>query len=582
MTLSLVAPDGKVYDAGTTGVASGGDTTSQWLEIANPPAGVWKVRVFGDEVEENGESAQISAYADTVAPGPPSVQADSASIAGQPETFELTATGPGDAIYNWTFSDGAAATGAKVRHTFANEGDLWATVQVTSVSGESTWFSTNVGTSQTDHSPPSIGGIPGTQTLKTTGVGGALATYELPVATDDVDGSVPVKCIPASGSTFPVGTTTVKCTATDQAGNIATASFEIKVADTTPPVITVPPNETTQATGATGALVEYTATAKDAVDGPVPVTCAPGSGSTFPIGATNVECTAIDHAGNGATATFQITVDDKTPPVIAAPGDRTAEASGPAGTAVAYTTMAEDAVSGAVPVICVPASRSMFPLGATSVSCSATDPAGNIATATFRVTVLDTTSPVIVVPVSKTVHASNSAGAAVTYDASANDTVDGPVSVRCSPASGSIFPPGMTSVRCAASDKADNAATATFKITVVRASAHDELRTLLHGVHAAKLTSRHRIWRRLQSRLLRELGAAERDLGRRHARPACPPLAMFTSVVAANTVPAGVISKLLSTEWIADAEQVQGLLGCPAGRASKTVRISPRGSSGAG
>ena len=45
-----------------------------------------------------------------------------------------------------------------------------------------------------------------------------------------VDGSVPVICMPASGSTFPVGTTTVSCTATDHAGNKAAASFAVSVA----------------------------------------------------------------------------------------------------------------------------------------------------------------------------------------------------------------------------------------------------------------------------------------------------------------------------------------------------------------
>jgi hypothetical protein len=38
-------------------------------------------------------------------------------------------------------------------------------------------------------------------------------------------------CSPASGSTFPVGTTTVTCTATDASGNTATCSFTVSVFD---------------------------------------------------------------------------------------------------------------------------------------------------------------------------------------------------------------------------------------------------------------------------------------------------------------------------------------------------------------
>jgi hypothetical protein len=40
---------------------------------------------------------------------------------------------------------------------------------------------------------------------------------------------VPVTCIPASGSTFAIGDTTVNCTATDAAGNSATGSFLVHV-----------------------------------------------------------------------------------------------------------------------------------------------------------------------------------------------------------------------------------------------------------------------------------------------------------------------------------------------------------------
>lgn len=48
-------------------------------------------------------------------------------------------------------------------------------------------------------------------------------------ATDLVDGSVAVTCIPASGGTFAPGTTTVNCSATDSHGNTATGSFTVTV-----------------------------------------------------------------------------------------------------------------------------------------------------------------------------------------------------------------------------------------------------------------------------------------------------------------------------------------------------------------
>ncbi len=78
--------------------------------------------------------------------------------------------------------------------------------------------------------------------------------------------------------------------------------------DKTPPVLSLPPDLLVDATGPDGAAVSYTATANDAVDGVVPVTCSPPSGSRFPIGDTTVQCTARDAAGNVASGSFVVHV----------------------------------------------------------------------------------------------------------------------------------------------------------------------------------------------------------------------------------------------------------------------------------
>lgn len=79
---------------------------------------------------------------------------------------------------------------------------------------------------------------------------------------------------------------------------------------------------------------------------------------------------------------------DVTPPVIDVPDDIEVEATGPGGAIVAYEVSAEDDVDGEVPVDCEPASDSLFPIGTTTVTCSARDSTGNEATASFTVTVL--------------------------------------------------------------------------------------------------------------------------------------------------------------------------------------------------
>lgn len=83
---------------------------------------------------------------------------------------------------------------------------------------------------------PVLDGTPQDLVLEATGPSGAVANYTVPTATDNLDGSVPVTCAPASGSTFPVGATTVECSATDSAGNVGTAQFTVTVTAADPGV----------------------------------------------------------------------------------------------------------------------------------------------------------------------------------------------------------------------------------------------------------------------------------------------------------------------------------------------------------
>jgi hypothetical protein len=86
------------------------------------------------------------------------------------------------------------------------------------------------GTAITDFDGPELSSLPADVTATATSTSGAAVTYTSPTATDAVDGTVPVSCDgPASGSTFPLGTTTVSCSATDSSGNEARGSFEVNV-----------------------------------------------------------------------------------------------------------------------------------------------------------------------------------------------------------------------------------------------------------------------------------------------------------------------------------------------------------------
>jgi hypothetical protein len=140
---------------------------------------------------------------------------------------------------------------------------------------------------------------------------------------DGVGGDIVISCDPPSGSEFPVGDTTVQCSATDVTGNTGVASFMVTVnpppptPDTTAPVINVPDDITEEATSPVGATVSFEVSAQDAEDGPTDVECDHNSGETFPIGETVVTCNAEDLAGNRADEkSFTITVHDTTAPEV--------------------------------------------------------------------------------------------------------------------------------------------------------------------------------------------------------------------------------------------------------------------------
>lgn len=175
------------------------------------------------------------------------------------------------------------------------------------------------------------------------------------------------------------------------------------------------------------------------------------------------------------------------PPVVTSVADVTAEATGPTGAAVTYVApTAVDGSGAALPVTCVAPSGSTFALGDTLVTCSATDAVGQTESSQFTVTVADTVAPDVTVPSDISVTVA-SAPTAVNFVASATDVVDGGVVTTCSPASGSSFVSGDTTVTCVASDAAQNSASESFTVSVavVAAAPLDALIVELEELAAA-------------------------------------------------------------------------------------------------
>src|SRR5262245_3223751 len=311
-----------------------------------------------------------------------------------------------------------------------------------------------------DVTPPVVEGARNVVVKARGGARGAIVRFT-PTARDDVDGAVPVICKPRSGSRFKLGRTRVRCAAVDRSGNVAMTSFMVTVRrgsdvrrlasvtrvfgglalkatfavkdfaatcpNGTPATTECFAISTTAAVPGLGIVTEryvafdnqsdracrhtswspvvLTVAGKGEIHASLtPATGCDGKGQF--IGAGNFTITGgsgiyAGAVGSGAENASSLAFDswtgtlsvhglefDTTPPVIA--GARRTTVRVPAGVKrvrVRLGVSATDAVDGSVPIACKPRSGSLFKLGRTSVSCSATDSSANTAEATLVVVV---------------------------------------------------------------------------------------------------------------------------------------------------------------------------------------------------
>ena len=303
----------------------------------------------------------------------------------------------------------------------------------------------------------------------TSGQCGAIVNYPAPTTSGSCG---TITASPASGSFFPVGTTTV--TVTSSTGPVCT--FTVTVQDTQAPSVSCPVNITIPNTSnQCGAIVSFTLpSATDNCPG-VTVTANPASGSFFPVGTTTVTVTASDLSPNSpnTTCTFTVTVQDTQAPSITCPANITVpNTSNQCGAIVSFTLPSATDNCPGVTVSASPASGSFFSIGTTTVTITASDLSTDSpnSTCAFTVTVQDTQSPSVTCPANMTVaNDPGQCGAIVSFALpSATDNCPG-VSVITSPASGSFFPVGTTTVTVTASDLSPDSpnTTCTFTVTVI-------------------------------------------------------------------------------------------------------------------
>lgn len=247
-----------------------------------------------------------------------------------------------------------------------------------------------------------------------------------------------------------------------------------------------------------------------------------------------------------------LTITDEQAPVLVVPGELLVEATGPDGAVVAFgdRVSATDDVLGALTPACAPAAGQRFALGTTRVECTASD-GTHTTTASFTVRVVDTTAPVLTLPAVTPVVASSTSGAVVTWDARAADTVDGPVAVACSPASGAVLPIGLTTVTCSATDRAGNRAQGTFPVRVLAPTSAQVTAELVAAVRSSAAYGRLSARDRARVDALVSAGAELiAEIPRAHLKALAKTLASVA--VQAVVVPGGLTQ--------AEATRIRGLI----------------------
>lgn len=192
------------------------------------------------------------------------------------------------------------------------------------------------------------------------------------------------------GTVIPDGIYDLVFSYQDAWGNPAATSTSTGVRiDTVMPILNLPTDVVVEATGPGGAAVSYEASATDGTgSGLASSSFLPGSGAIFALGTTTVNAMATDKAGNTKMASFTVTVNDTTPPVVTVPENVTVGATGADGAEVSFAVTAEDTVDGSVVANVDHAPASVFPVGTTTVHAEATDRHGNKGQASFTVTVV--------------------------------------------------------------------------------------------------------------------------------------------------------------------------------------------------
>ena len=333
-------------------------------------------------------------------------------------------------------------------------------------------FSATFTVTVNDNEQPTITGLSADlEFTNDSGACGAVVTWDEPIISDNCKVGASSSTM-NSGDFFPVGSTEVVYSATDDHGNSFSASFMVTVDDNELPTISGIPadiflNNDTGQCGALASWVEPTSADNCGVNSFIPDH---NSGDFFPVGVTTVTYTVIDDHDNSAAASFTVTVEDNELPVITElPADLLLNNDlGQCGAVASWIEpLAADNCSIAT-FVSDHASGDFFAVGTTEVTYTATDIHGNFVTASFMVTVTDNELPAFTefpADISLTNDAGMCGAIATWAPAMATDNC-GVEFINSDFMSGDFFPVGMTTVNFAVTDVHGNINGASLTVTV--------------------------------------------------------------------------------------------------------------------
>jgi hypothetical protein len=188
-----------------------------------------------------------------------------------------------------------------------------------------------------------------------------------------------------SGDLFPIGTTYQEFTVVDNSGNSFTCGFNITVVDNELPVLSNCPSNivanTIKANMCSAEATWQEPTFSDNCPG-ITVTQSHYSGESFPIGVTTVTYTVTDNAGNTATCSFTVTVNDLVNPVatVSAAGNSISVDNDAADTYQWFDCATGTPIAGANGPTFTPTSNGSYGVIVTVGGCSDTSNCQNVTT----------------------------------------------------------------------------------------------------------------------------------------------------------------------------------------------------------